>query len=136
MFPILLPQVIFFDNACSLKRHLIALKDTYFDCCIMPVNAFHAKTKHKETDTICNQHCNAAQWPDLFENDRWIFNSSAAEMTNAWVGGFQAMVREMRAARYGFFLDEVMKWRNQLTIEELSKTSKRPRLLEITSGVR
>ena len=132
MFPILLPQVIFFDNACQLKRHLVSLNDSYFDRCIMPVDAFHAKTKHKESNTFCNQHCNAARWPALFDShDRWIFNSSAAEMTNAWVGGFQAMVREMRAARYGFLLDEVMKWRNRLTVEELSRAGGNPRLIDI-----
>ncbi|TBU37062.1 hypothetical protein BD309DRAFT_1005086 [Dichomitus squalens] len=129
MFPLLLPQVIFFDNACSLKKHVIALKEKHFDNCIMPVDAFHAKTKHKESDNFCNQHCNAAQWPELFNGDKWIFNSSAAEMTNAWLGGFQAMVREMRAAHYDFFLDEVIKWRNRLTIEELSRVGADPKLL-------
>lgn len=95
----------------------------------MPVDAFHAKTKHKDSDDFCNQHCNAAQWPELFSQEGWVFNSSAAEMTNAWLGGFQAMVREMRAARYDFFLDEVVKWRNRLIVEELSRSGAQPKLL-------
>ena len=35
-------------------------------------------------------------FPDLIVNDKWRFNSSAAEVTNAWFGGFQSIVREMR----------------------------------------
>ena len=99
-----------------MKEH-----DTYFDRCALPVDPFHAKTKPKESDMFCNQHCNAARFPDLLlENKKWRFNSSAAEMTNAWLGGFQAMVREMRPARYDFFLDEMVMQKNQLTRDRLA----------------
>ena len=78
------PPVLFYDSACILKRHLNNIGDTYFDNCAMPVDPFHAKTKHKETDMFCGQYCNAARFPDLVKNGKWRFNSSAAEMTNAW----------------------------------------------------
>ena len=105
-----------------MKEH-----DTYFDRCALPVDPFHAKTKHKESDMFCNQHCNAARFPDLLlENKKWRFNSSAAEMTNAWLGGFQAMVREMRPARYDFFLDEMILIRNRMIIEDLRRAGANP----------
>lgn len=42
-------------------------------------------------------------------------------MTNAWVGGFQSIVREMRKERYDFFLDEMIKRRNCMTVTLLQK---------------
>lgn len=92
----------------------------------MPVDPFHAKTKHKDSDAFCGQYCNAALFPDLLVNNKWRFNSSAAEMTNAWFGGCQAMVREMRVARYDFFLDEMIRLRNFMITEDLRKTGAEP----------
>lgn len=115
-----LPRVIFYDSACQLKKHLLASGDTYFDNSALPVDVFHMKSKHKESDEFCGLHCNPARWPELHEGGAWRFNSSAAEMTNAWFGGFISMVREMREDRYDFFLDEVIKQRNRRTVHELA----------------
>ncbi|TBU38024.1 hypothetical protein BD309DRAFT_1059390 [Dichomitus squalens] len=123
------PEVVYYDNACSLKKHLLHIGDHHFDKCAMPVDPFHAKTKHKDSDTFCGTHCNAAMFPELLDGNRWRFNSSAAEMTNAWFGGFQAMVREMRESRYDFFLDEVIRIRNLLTADDLGKAGAHPMLL-------
>ncbi|KAA1475663.1 hypothetical protein DENSPDRAFT_826307 [Dentipellis sp. KUC8613] len=125
------PQVIFYDTACRLKKHILHLKDHHFDRCIMPVDAFHAKTKHKESDEFCGTHCNAAMFPELVVNGHWRFNSSAAEMTNAWFGGFQAMTREMRAARYDFFLDEMIKLRNRTIVGDLHSSGAQPVVLPL-----
>ena len=120
------PQVLFYDSACNLKKHIQTLGDHHFDYCIMPVDPFHAKTKHKDSDTYCNQVCNAAQFPDLRIGNKWRFNSSAAEMTNAWFGGFQGIVREMRATWYDFFLDEVIRIRNDIICAELRRDGENP----------
>jgi len=61
------------------------------------------------------------------ENGKWVFNSSAAEQTNAWIGGFLAIVREMRVERYNFFLDEMIRRRNIWIVEELARKGKNPR---------
>ncbi|KZT63110.1 hypothetical protein DAEQUDRAFT_229694 [Daedalea quercina L-15889] len=121
-----LPQVLFYDNACQFKKHVMHIKDQHFDNCAMPVDPFHAKTKHKETDLFCGQYCNAALFPDLIVGNRWRFNASAAEMTNAWFGGFHAMTREMRPARYDFFLDEMIKLRNRMIVTELQLANTNP----------
>lgn len=120
------PQVLFYDNACSLKKHLLSVGDDHFDQCTMPVDPFHAKTKHRDDDDFCNQICNAARFPDLLVNGKWCFNSSAAEMTNAWFRGFQSIVREMRAAYYDFFLDEMIKIRNHTIIHDQQVANKHP----------
>lgn len=66
-----LPMVIFYDSACQLKKHLLASGDHYFDHCAMPVDVFHMKSKHKESDAFCGQHCNPANWPELYEGGKW-----------------------------------------------------------------
>lgn len=103
----------------------------YFSNCALPVDVFHFKSKHKETDLICNQFCNPYSWEELrMVNDDgtevWRFNSSAAEQSNAWIGGYQSIVREMQADRYDFFLDEMIKRRNRKTIGDLRRSGKAP----------
>lgn len=96
----------------------------------LPVDAFHMKTKHKQSDQFCGQFCNPVLWPDLWSEEAgWRFNSSAAEMTNTWIGGYQPIVREMRADRYDFFLDEMIKLKNRLIIKELERSKCNPRYI-------
>lgn len=100
---------------------------TYFDNCALPVDVFHFKCKHKESDLECGRTCNPLLWPELRTDDgKWRFNSSAAEMTNAWFGGFKAIAREMQADRYDFFLDEMIKRRNRLIVKDLERRGQRP----------
>lgn len=96
----------------------------------LPVDVFHFKCKHKETDEYCATHCNPASYSELMDNGKWVFNSSAAEQANAWIGGFLAIVREMRAERYNFFLDEVIRRRNEWLFEELEAKGQHPGFLE------
>ncbi len=122
-----LPDVIFFDNNCQLQAHLQAQADTYFKDIILPVDVFHFKSKHKLTDEFCQKHCNPAQWPQLAGPDgKWVFNSSVAEQVNVWAGGYIAIVREMLPHRFEFFLDEMIKRRNEFLVEKLWNTGKIP----------
>jgi hypothetical protein len=121
-----LPGVIFHDNNCHVKEIIDRLQDSHFEHCALPVDVFHMKSKHKESDDHCNRSCNPAMFPDLIVNNKWRFNSSAAEVTNAWFGGFQSIVREMRVDRYNFFLDEMIKRRNRMTVVDLRKKHARP----------
>ncbi|RXW12782.1 hypothetical protein EST38_g13072 [Candolleomyces aberdarensis] len=109
-----LPQVIWHDNNCKVQSMLQKDQDFYFKNCTMPVDVFHFKSKHKESNTQCNPTCNPAKWKELQTSDgKWRFNSSAAEQANIWFGGYQAIVREMEAIRYDFYLDEMIKQHNQ-----------------------
>jgi hypothetical protein len=81
---------------CQLLLHLQSSEDHYFDNVGMVVDVFHAKTKHRETDTFCQANCNPARFKEILTDDnRWVFNSSAAEPANKWFGQFQAIVRKM-----------------------------------------
>ncbi|KAF6742808.1 hypothetical protein DFP72DRAFT_829566, partial [Ephemerocybe angulata] len=124
-----LPQVIWHDNNCRIYAMLENSPEDkeYFAFVALPVDVFHFKAKHKESDTQCNAHCNASNWPDLMTKDnKWRFNSSAAEQTNGWFGKYASIVREMEAIRYDFFLDEMIKQRNSARVQELEAKGKRP----------
>lgn len=109
-----------------MKRVIQSTGTTHFQRCALPVDVFHMKSKHKESDDFCNRWCNPALFPDLISNGKWRFNSSAAEMTNIWFGGYQAIVRDMRVERYNFFLDEMIKRRNRMIVGDLRHRGKRP----------
>lgn len=126
-----LPGVLWHDNNCRIRSMLENDEDPhlkhYFDNCALPVDVFHFKSKHKESDTECNANCNPAIWPELQTSDgNWRFNSSAAEQANAWIGGYQSIVREMQADRYEFFLDEMIRRRNKNLIKDLRRKGKAP----------
>ena len=57
---------------------------------------------------------------------KWHFNSSAAEQTNVWYGGFLAIVCDMHADWYEFFLDEMVKQQNRMVAMELKCKGKLP----------
>ncbi|KAF8186277.1 hypothetical protein BJ912DRAFT_972144 [Pholiota molesta] len=83
-----LPNIIFYDNNCHLQQHLAAQHDDFFKDIILPSIV---------TDEFCQRHCNPAMWPQLVDKDgKWIFNSSAAEQANAWLGGYTAIMIKRR----------------------------------------
>jgi hypothetical protein len=135
-YPRSLPSFIFYDNACSLVKMLDAMKrrgdpqGSYFDSCGLPVDVFHFWCKHKLTDTVCDEKCNALNWPQLTtEEGSWRFNSSRAEQTNVWIDGYKSILREMQVDHYRFFLDEMVKRRNRFTVRTLDEKHQKPYLI-------
>jgi hypothetical protein len=126
-----LPNVLWHDNNCNIVKMLRNDPDehrhNYFENVALPVDVFHFKSKHKESDVDCGANCNPYIWPELrTEDGKWRFNSSAAEQTNAWFGGFQSMVQEMPVERYNFLLDEMIKRRNRALVKDLHRHQKAP----------
>ncbi|KAF8545581.1 hypothetical protein OG21DRAFT_1370836, partial [Imleria badia] len=118
-FKALKPDHIFFDNNCSLAQHIKL--DPYFSNIGLTVDVFHFKSKHKETHTFCQEHCNPAVYPELIGEDGqgWFFNSSVAEQVNVWIGGYHAICREMLVDKYDFLLDQMILCRNRATRAKL-----------------
>ncbi|KIJ48944.1 hypothetical protein M422DRAFT_162174 [Sphaerobolus stellatus SS14] len=123
-----LPSVIWFNNNCTLSAHLAHQNETYFDRVALPVDVFHFKSKHKETDEFCDRNCNPVLWPQLYNmaTKEWTFNSSAAEQTNSWIVGFKSMTRLMRKDRYNPILDEVIIRKNAYRKHELQRQGQVP----------
>lgn len=122
------PDHIFFDNNCTLAS-MVRNKDPFFDDIGLTVDVFHFNSKHSETDIFCQENCNPAAYPELISEDNkgWYFNSSIAEQTNVWLGGYHAICREMLADKYNFFLDEMILRRNRMMREKLAKEGRSPR---------
>ena len=95
----------------------------------MCVDVWHFINKHKTRDTFCQDNCNPADYPELMDSDgkSWFFNTSVAEQTNAWIGGYRPICREMIPVKYNFFLDEMIRLRNEITVTRLEAQGHRPR---------
>lgn len=121
-FPQGLPEVVFYDNACRLTEHIYHgdgdIKD--FEGTVIPVDPFHHRS-HAGSDTFCQRFTDPKLFPDIQENGKWIFNASAAELTNIWYGGFASMCRNMHSIKYNFFLEEMVALRNEWLIKKLEK---------------
>ena len=87
----------------------------------LPVDVFHWQCKHNKSDVECSVHCNPYNFPKLVGPDSksWVFNSSIAEQTNVWFGGYHAILREMGMVNFNFFLDEMIMRRNRVTKAKL-----------------
>lgn len=114
-----MPDHIFFDDNCQLAR--LVKDDPAFQNVGLSVDVFHFKSKHKTTDTFCQTRCNPASFPELQGEGgkAWYFNSSIAEQTNVWLGGYHSMCREMLVDKYNYFLDEMILRRNRMTYSKL-----------------
>ncbi|POW09681.1 hypothetical protein PSHT_09040 [Puccinia striiformis] len=125
-----MPQVILYDSACKLLAHIYkstAEERNRFIKSIVAVDVFHFKS-HKEDDCFCRQWTDPNLYPQLKKDGSWIFNSSAAEISNIWYGGFASICRNMTAVQYNFFLDEMVRLHN---IWLCAKLSQRPNVVHI-----
>ncbi|KAI0669972.1 hypothetical protein C8Q78DRAFT_976510 [Trametes maxima] len=115
-----MPCYIHYDCNCILYQHSQARGETLHEEVGLPVDVFHWKCKHKRTNDACAIHCNPYNYRELLADDgSWFFNSSVAEQTNVWFGGYHSIIREMGCILYDFFLDEVIKEKNRITRERL-----------------
>ncbi len=115
------PSISHYDTNCKLYQYSAANNGTIHLKMGLPVDVFHWKTKHKKTDIECQVHCNPYNFPELLTEDgQWAFNSSIAEQTNMWLGGFSSIVREMGVDKYNFLLDELVMRKNELTKAKLA----------------
>jgi hypothetical protein len=122
------PEHIFYDTNCDARQQ--AEKDPWFKGVGMCVDAWHFRNKHAVTHQYCQLHCNPAQYPELMDaSGKWFFNTSIAEQTNAWLGGYHSMCREMLPAKFDFFLDEMIRLRNIESIDRLERQGHHPRIL-------
>lgn len=114
------PEHIFYDTNCDARQQ--AEKDPWFSGVGMCVDAWHFRNKHAVTHTYCQLNCNPAKYPELLDDSGgWFFNTSIAEQTNAWMGGYHSICREMLPDKFNFFLDEMIRLRNIETIRRLNQ---------------
>jgi hypothetical protein len=129
------PQHLIYDTNCDAKQQVLARGDSYFDDIGMCVDVWHFLNKHKVSHTFCQAHCNPADYPELMTPEgKWFFNTSIAEQTNVWLGGYHAMCREMLPVKYNFFLDEMIRLKNEVVVEKLRQGGHHPHHYPITTA--
>ncbi|KAF9541039.1 hypothetical protein CPC08DRAFT_756197 [Agrocybe pediades] len=110
------PELFIYDNSCNLDAHIKAQGYQHFQHTGFLVDVFHFRSKHRETDRHCQENCNPAMYPEIFEGDKWKINTSICEQTNRWLGGYQAILRDMEGTRFNFYLDEMVKRYNRFKV--------------------
>ncbi|KAG1786126.1 uncharacterized protein HD556DRAFT_1449981 [Suillus plorans] len=121
------PQHLIYNSNCNALREVESRKMKFFEGIGMCVDAFHHTTKHKASDQFCQERCSMKAYPKLLNEDgKYYFNSSIAEQTNMWFGGFHNMCHEMTPVKYDFFLDEVILRHNRATVINLHRQGKQP----------
>ncbi len=124
LIPGSMPRIVCYDNNCGLYKWCAAHAHEGEALHLqvgLPVDVFHWTCKHKKSEVECAVHCNPHMFSDIISPDgkSWYFNTSAAEQTNVWFGGYHAIVHEMSAIKYDFFLDEMILRKNELTQAKL-----------------
>ncbi|EJU02410.1 hypothetical protein DACRYDRAFT_51775 [Dacryopinax primogenitus] len=90
-----MPEVLFFNNNCTLGQYLIGrLEAKHFKETVLVVDVFHYKTKHADDNVYCSTHCNLVSFPELYDpaSKTWTFNSLACEQSNAWICKYQGQL--------------------------------------------
>ncbi|PPQ88323.1 hypothetical protein CVT25_012448 [Psilocybe cyanescens] len=119
------PEHIMYNTNCLAWQQ--AENDPWFNGIGMCVNVWHFRSKHAASHKYCQCNCNPAMYPELMDPwKNWFFNTSVAEQTNAWLGGYNSMVQEMLPAKYEFFLDEMIRPCNKEVLQCLERQGHHP----------
>lgn len=118
-----MPEIVIYDLGCQVFQHLKSSGNDLYKSVGFPVDVFHWTCKHKKTSDACAINCNPSNFEVLLRDDgtSWFFNSSIAEQTNVWLGGYHSILREMGVQKYNSFLDEMILHKNRIIKDKLKK---------------
>ena len=132
------PNYICIDKACAILRHSIANGswDKWGKTTRFIVDSYHY-TNHRVTDFLCRKWCNPAPMngsaPNLVivERDKEgkphhkrAFNTQACEQLNAWLGGFDSIVRRMTIGNFNWFLHAMLCYHTSMVIKKATTKEK------------
>ncbi|KAH8822784.1 hypothetical protein DL96DRAFT_1671073 [Flagelloscypha sp. PMI_526] len=119
------PDFLIYDCACHAKKQVESPNDrhiwAWWDLVKFIVDVWHFLNKHKTTHDVCQKFCN--------DSKSWFFNTSVAEQTNIWFNSYGSMTHEMTSVLYNFFLDEMVRLRNEVTMTKLEQEGAKARFL-------
>jgi hypothetical protein len=129
------PDYVCIDKGCLLLRHAVASGrwNGWKDTTRFIVDSYHY-INHRTTDQLCRTYCNPAPLngsaPNLVEVEidkrgqshyKRAFNTQACEQLNAWLGGFETIIKRMSAGNFNWFLHTMLFIHTQRVIEQLKK---------------
>jgi hypothetical protein len=132
------PDYVCIDKACLLFRHAVASGrwDLWKSTTRFIVDSYHY-INHRTTDYLCRKFCNPAPLngsaPNLVvvENDRFghphykhAFNTQACEQLNAWIGGFETILKRMSGGNFNWLLHAMLFVHTQRIIQKQRERSK------------
>ncbi|KAJ7104619.1 hypothetical protein C8R44DRAFT_640225, partial [Mycena epipterygia] len=120
-----------YNTNCDAKQQVLAHPNHWwwYHDVGMSVDVFHFLNKHDINHEFCQKYCNPMSFLEMLGPDgKWFFNTSVAEQTNVWLGGYQSICREMLPTKFNFFLNKMIRLCNQVTITKLEADGHNPRV--------
>jgi hypothetical protein len=126
------PAYICIDKACLVLRHSIVNGswDMWRKTTRFIVDSYHY-INHSTADFLCRKWCNPAPMdgsaPNLVivERDadgiphfKRAFNTQACEQLNAWLGGFDTILRRMTVGNFNWFLHAMLSHHSLMVMEK------------------
>lgn len=133
------PAYVCIDKACLVLRTAVANPDfsSWTTTSRFIVDAYHYQN-HRTTDWMCQTYCNPAPTdgsaPNLVvvEHDnqgrpqyKRAFNTQACEQLNAWMGGFESILKRMVPGNFNWFLHAMLCYHTKFVIEKKKEKEKR-----------
>lgn len=125
------PDYICIDKGCMLLRSALANGswERWKKTSRFIVDSYHYNN-HRVSDFLCRKYCNPAPQdgsaPNLVVveyNDQGqsyykrAFNTQACEQLNAWLGGFETILRRMTIGNFNWFLHSMLFYHTQMVIK-------------------
>jgi hypothetical protein len=130
------PDYICIDKACMILRTVSAHErwHQWLDTTRFIVDAYHY-INHRATDELCRTWCNPAprngSAPNLViaannsEGQLYYkraFNTQACEQLNAWLGGFENILKRMTAGNFDWFLHTMLFYHTTQVLKKRKRT--------------
>ena len=125
------PDYICIDKACLVLRSAISqgFWEQWKNTSRFIVDSYHY-SNHRTSDNLCQTWCNPAPLdgsaPNLVITGRSdngqlyqkrAFNTQACEQLNAWLGGFEAILKRMTPGNFNWFLHTMLYYHTVHTIK-------------------
>ncbi|KAM6491162.1 hypothetical protein JOM56_013401 [Amanita muscaria] len=129
------PAYICIDKACMVLRTCVANSDwtDWLDTSRFIVDAYHY-INHRATDNLCRTYCNPAPLngsaPNLVIAEhnakgelyyKRAFNNQACEQLNAWLGGFESILKRMTPGNFDWFLHTMLFYHTRQVLKKQSR---------------
>ena len=133
------PDYVCIDKACLVLRKCVidGSWEQWKETTRFIVDAYHY-INHHTTDELCQTWCNPAPADGSAPNlvitargtdgqlyNKCAFNTQACEQLNAWLGGFETILKRMTAGNFNWFLHTMLFYHTQHVIHKQSLKKKR-----------
>ncbi|KAF8872970.1 hypothetical protein CPB84DRAFT_1818021 [Gymnopilus junonius] len=132
------PNYLCIDKGCQVLRTSImnGTWDLWKRTSRITVDSYHY-LNHCTSDYLCHKYCNPAPMngsaPNLVITDvdkngdeylKCAFNTQACEQLNAWLGGFDSIVKRMKSGNFNWFLHSMLFYHTNQVIQKQEQKTK------------